>query len=63
MKVLVNIEKCIGSGMCTIISPSVFRLDEDGALIILKNQAAEEETASVKDAVACCPVGAISLVD
>ena len=63
MKVLVNMEKCIGSGMCTIISPSVFRLDDDGSLIILKNQAAEEEIESVKDAVACCPVGAIRLVN
>jgi len=63
MKVLVNMEKCVGSGMCTIISPSVFRLDEDGTLIILKNEPAGEEIASVKDAVACCPVAAISLVN
>lgn len=61
MKVVVDMEMCIGSGMCTTIAPTVFDLDDAGELILLKDEVADDtdEARLVRDAVACCPVEAI----
>ena len=58
----VDMKKCICSGMCTTIAPGVFRLDDDGKLVVLRRNPFVDEIAAVKDAVACCPVEAISLL-
>jgi ferredoxin len=58
----VDMRKCICSGMCTTIAPGVFKLDDDGKLVVLRRNLVGEEIAMVKDAIACCPVEAISLL-
>jgi ferredoxin len=59
----VDMKKCICSGMCTTIAPDVFRLDDDGKLVVLRRNLAGDEIGAVRDAVACCPVEAISLLN
>jgi ferredoxin len=64
MRAVVDTQKCIGSGMCTSIAPTVFALDDDGVLVLLHGEeltAAEEELA--RDAAECCPAEAIDVVD
>ena len=59
MKFTHDKKKCIGSGVCTTIAPSVFRFDDDGKLDVLKEEVDGAEIEAVKDAAACCPVDAI----
>ncbi len=61
MRVVVDTVKCIGSGMCTTLAPSVFELAETGELAVKVADLPAEMVASVLEAVACCPVGALAL--
>ena len=60
MKVVVDWDRCIGSGMCTTIAPALFDLDDDGGMIVVKDTPGPDEEKSLLDAVACCPVNALS---
>ena len=48
--------KCIGCGLCANICEEVFELQGDGKASIKKNK----DIPCVKDAIASCPVSAIS---
>jgi ferredoxin len=61
MRVHVDMEKCIGSGMCTGFAPDVFELDDAGTLRLLAETVPAHAEPAVGDAVACCPVEAISV--
>ena len=63
MRVVVDRDRCIGSGMCTTIAPALFDMDDDGVLIVIKEAPAPNEQSSLLDAVACCPVNALSALD
>jgi ferredoxin len=63
MRVAVDMETCIASGMCTKIAPSVFTLDPEGALHVVEAELSADHLPRVEDAVACCPVEALSLDD
>jgi len=63
MVVIVDMKKCIGSGMCTSIAADVFKLDENGKLVLIKQEITSEEMEAIRDAVFCCPVEAISLAE
>ena len=63
MKAAVDRDKCIGSGMCTTIAPQLFDMDDDGVLIVIKETPASHEQRSLLDAVACCPVNALSATE
>lgn len=60
MKISVNRELCMNSGMCTQAVPKIFTMD-DGALVILQEEVPEERLLAVEDAVACCPTSALRL--
>lgn len=64
-KLIVDRGLCIDSGMCTSIAPGAFELNDDGHLVVLIDEQSvpPEQLAAVEDAVACCPVQALSLVD
>ena len=60
MKVRVNMERCVGHGMCMMACPEVFALnDDDGTAIILKPDVPPELEAAVDHAVRGCPEQAI----
>ena len=63
MRVLVDLRKCIGSGMCTTIATDVFKLDDKGKVVVLKGDVIGQEAELVRDSVACCPVDAITIED
>jgi ferredoxin len=61
MKVRVDLDRCIGSGMCTTYVPQLFELAKDGThVIVLDENVPEGLENAVEDAIACCPVEAIS---
>lgn len=61
MRVNADRDVCIGSGNCVFAAPDVFDQAGDGLVHLLDPEPAEKLEESVRDAVARCPSGAISL--
>jgi ferredoxin len=59
--IAVDKSTCIGSTVCVATAPGRFALDEEQRSGPVEAQIAPDE--AVRDAAACCPVEAISLVD
>jgi ferredoxin len=62
VKVQANRDVCIGAGMCLMTAPDVFDQSDDDGLVILLDEH-PEDTPSVREAIANCPSGAISIVE
>lgn len=55
--------KCIGAGLCFSTAPERFDLDDDGKVTLPNgDQVTADVDGPVADAVAVCPVGAITIV-
>lgn len=64
MKIEVDMNKCICAGMCVSLAPSLFDLDGNARLIVIKSECTNPgEIKEAQDATACCPVEAIRLTD
>ncbi|MEE2061499.1 ferredoxin [Rhodococcus artemisiae] len=64
MKVSVDTQKCIGSGMCVLHAPEVFdQRDDDGVVMLATESPAPELDSSVRESAAACPASAIHLVE
>ncbi|MGW3562610.1 ferredoxin [Streptomyces sp. NPDC000941] len=64
MKITVDQDKCCGAGSCVLAAPDVFdQRDEDGIVVLLDPEPAEDHHAAVRDAAAVCPAAAIALSD
>lgn len=57
MVVRIDVDACIGCGVCSQLCPEIFKLDEDEGKAVVISQAACE---ALKEAVDSCPVYAIS---
>ena len=63
MRIVIDYERCIASGMCTSLASSLLRLDEAGKLALVHGDAVEpDEEDAALDAVECCPVEALALL-
>jgi ferredoxin len=62
VKVQANRDVCIGAGMCLMTAPEVFDQSDDDGLVILLDEHPEDRP-SVREAVANCPSGAITIVE
>lgn len=54
---------CQGHANCIMDAGEIFDLDEDGLVVVLKEEISEDERAMVETAIANCPVSALSLVE
>ncbi|MGY1689946.1 ferredoxin [Geodermatophilus sp. SYSU D01105] len=63
MRVVVDRERCIGSGQCEVLAPEVFEVGDDGVVAVLRPEPGAEDEAAVRDAVAQCPTTALSLTE
>ncbi|CAM02117.1 ferredoxin [Saccharopolyspora erythraea NRRL 2338] len=62
MKITVDEEKCCGAGSCVLAAPEVFdQRDEDGVVVLLDAEPAENLHAAVREAADVCPAAAIAL--
>ena len=61
MKVVVNFDLCTSNAVCMGIAPEVFEVRDDGYLYILDEHPGPEFAERLREAVASCPNGAISL--
>ncbi|RNL62764.1 ferredoxin [Nocardioides marmoriginsengisoli] len=59
MKVKVDFEKCTGLGICESLAPEFFEVNDDGDLVLLREDLDEGDLAAVEEAVAGCPTEAL----
>jgi ferredoxin len=57
--VMIDWDRCMGSGNCVFLAPETFDLGDDGHAVVLDPEATDE--ARLRVAAEGCPVGAISL--
>ncbi len=58
-----DFEACQGYANCVMAAPSVYDIDDDGTVVLLKAEISEEERSKVEEAVNSCPVSALSIED
>jgi ferredoxin len=62
MRVVADIEVCIGAGNCVHTAPKVFdQSAEDGTVRLLVDVVPDEDAAFVREAVDLCPSAALSI--
>lgn len=61
MKIELKRDKCISAGTCVAIAPGVFQLDDEGKVILVDANGADEQT--IIDAARSCPTQAIEIFD
>ncbi|MEV0526266.1 ferredoxin [Streptomyces sp. NPDC050439] len=61
MRVTVDMERCVGAGMCALTAPSVFTQDDDGFSEVLPGREDGGGDPLVREAVRACPVRAVSV--
>ncbi|MFE4358120.1 MULTISPECIES: ferredoxin [unclassified Kitasatospora] len=62
MRITVDVDRCIGSGMCALTAGEVFdQREEDGTSVVRQPDPPAEALDAVREAVALCPASAISL--
>ncbi len=62
MRVLVDVDKCIGAGQCVRAAAKVFAQNEDdGLVILLDEKPSNDQLDNVKNAVRLCPARVISV--
>ncbi|MTE17449.1 ferredoxin [Nocardia aurantiaca] len=61
MKIVLDRPRCEGHGLCEEAAPDLMHLDNDGELIIDREEIGDAETAAAHAAVRMCPVAALRL--
>jgi ferredoxin len=62
-RIVVDRDRCVGSGTCEALAPAVFEVDDEGVLAVLRSEPGEDELPDVRDAVTACPTRALALAD
>ena len=62
MRVTADRDRCIGAGQCVLTLPRVFdQSDDDGRVLVLTEEVADEDLGSVEQAVRLCPMRVLSI--
>ncbi|QHY99559.1 Ferredoxin-2 [Streptomyces sp. S4.7] len=62
LRVRVDAERCVASGMCVFSAPEVFDQDErDGVVVVLRDDPADDQYDAVHAAIGNCPAQVISV--
>lgn len=62
-RLLADIEACQGYGNCITGASDVYDIDDDGKVVLLKDEIADSDRARVEEAARSCPVNALSVED
>ena len=63
MKIVIDWDLCLGSGMCAEVAPDLFELDSGGNMSVRIEAPLDGHRASLETAAACCPVEGISVIE
>jgi ferredoxin len=63
MKVTVDRDKCTALGICESLAPDFFEVDDDGELMILREDVSDDQKSLLLQAVAGCPTAALTLIE
>ncbi|GGY07157.1 ferredoxin [Streptomyces minutiscleroticus] len=63
MRVTTETDRCVGAGQCALLSPEVFDQDDDGIVVVLQPEPAEELREDVRQAEDLCPARTIRVLD
>jgi ferredoxin len=61
MKINVDYDLCTSNAVCMSIAPEIFEVRDDGFMYVLNENPGTEFDARLREAVAGCPNGAISI--
>jgi ferredoxin len=61
MKIVLDQPRCEGHGLCEEAAPQLMHLDDDGDLVLDREELADAEVAAANAAVRVCPVAALRL--
>lgn len=61
LRIVADRDRCIGAGMCALLAATVFDQDDADGQVLLLAAAPREDHAAVREAVAVCPSGALTL--
>ncbi|MCS0603068.1 ferredoxin [Streptomyces sp. LP11] len=59
MRVITERDRCVGSGQCAMLSPEVFDQDDEGLVLVLREEPAEGLREDLLRAADLCPSRAI----
>jgi ferredoxin len=62
-RIVVDLAKCAGLGMCEAEAPELFEIQEDGDLKVLAEYPSPHQLDHARAAVASCPTEALTLVE
>jgi ferredoxin len=62
VKVAVDFNRCTGLGICESLAPDLFEVNDEGELVLLKEDIADTELKGVEEAVAGCPTEALRIL-
>lgn len=61
--VVVDYDKCTGLGICESLAPEFFEVNDDGELVLLKDDIASSELQEVEEAISGCPTEALTMLE
>ncbi|KHL16030.1 ferredoxin [Mumia flava] len=61
MRIVLDRPRCEGHGLCEEAAPALMHLDDDGELVLDREELGDSETAAANAAVRVCPVAALRL--
>ncbi|MFP5335868.1 MAG: ferredoxin [Actinomycetes bacterium] len=54
---------CQGYANCVDAAPDVYDIDDDGVVVLLREEISEEDRPRIEEAARSCPVNALSIED
>ncbi|MFF4237745.1 ferredoxin [Actinomadura geliboluensis] len=61
MKILIDRARCEGHGLCEEAAPELMHLDDDGELVLDREEVGDADAPQAAAAVRVCPVAALRL--
>lgn len=61
LRLVVDVARCEGHGLCEAAAPKLLHLDDAGDLVIDRESIGEEDLADANAAIRVCPVAALRL--
>ncbi len=63
MKITVDRDACISSGICALDAPRLFDQDDEGVVLLRTDRPAAEDEQLARDAALACPASVISVIE